>query len=548
VAEVAIPGVRAHRSLVLPRLPRGSRNPDAVVLRASRDARTGCVTVGPDVRCVAGRERPSEEAHEMRRIVRLPGDASYLPSLTVVPRVGAALGSLLERGQPLSATASSSAVADTRASAFAAVDGDPGTTWVADGSDLRPTLSLSWLGQRAVSGVALSVDQDTAARRPDRVVLIWPGGRTEVDLDDRGRARFPAIRTDRLSLRVDSAELASSLGFDRSVTPVPIGISEVRVTGVPFFPARLPTTPVVYPCGTGPRVTVNGRSFRTSVTARPTGLFAMKPALAEICDVGNITLRAGENTVALRGSSAFDVDSLVLRGDGLPGAATRTRASGLASATPVRRVVRVGERAQVLGLRENFNPGWSATRDGRALPALVLDGWQQGFEVRGDEGAVAVTFGPDRAYRWGLGVGVLCLALLGAVVLLPQGRSSGRALPEATRREFGPGLSLALGVLGAGLLAGWIGVLVAVAGGGLAVVIRGRWPEAVWWVLAGVMPVASLAYLVRPWGSAAGWAGALAWPHYLVLVPLAGALALSSARSVAPPRRLRRIAGRSTSR
>jgi arabinofuranan 3-O-arabinosyltransferase len=319
----------------------------------------------------------------------------------------------------------------------------------------------------------------------------------------------------------------------------------------------LPTTPVAYPCGTGPRVTVNGRSFRTSVTARPADLFAMKPAPAEPCDaedveavedVERVVFHAGENTVDVRGSGSFDASSLVLLANGLTGATALTRESGLASATPVRRVVRVGDRAGVLSLRENFNPGWSATRDGRVLPPVVVDGWQQGFEVRGGEGAVAVEFGPDRAYRWGLGVGLLCLALLGAVVLLPLGRSSGRALPEATRRELSPGLSQALGVLGAGLLAGWVGVLVAAAGGWLAVVLRRRLPEAAWWVLAGFTTVASLAYILRPWGSAAGWAGALAWPHYLVLVPLAGAFVLSSARSVEPPKRLRRIAGRSTSR
>ena len=45
LAEVAVPGVRVHRSLVLPRLPAAWGAPDSIVLRADRDARTGCARV-----------------------------------------------------------------------------------------------------------------------------------------------------------------------------------------------------------------------------------------------------------------------------------------------------------------------------------------------------------------------------------------------------------------------------------------------------------------------------------------------------------------------
>ena len=71
----SIPGLRATRSLVLPRLPAGSRTPDAVVLRASRDGRTGCVEVGAGVRCAPGRDRPGEEDQGMtpHRAAPCPG-------------------------------------------------------------------------------------------------------------------------------------------------------------------------------------------------------------------------------------------------------------------------------------------------------------------------------------------------------------------------------------------------------------------------------------------------------------------------------------------
>ena len=487
----------------------------------------------------------------MRRVFRLPESASFRPSLTVVPTAGADLATLLERGQPFSATASSTAVADMRSSALAALDGDPGTTWTAKASDLRPTLSLSWLGEREVSGLALSIDQDAAARRPQRIVLTWPGGRTTVSLDDRGRARFPAVRTDRMTLRLDTTEPAADLGFDRSLTPVAVGISELAVTGVPFFPARLPVTPVRYPCGTGPDVTVNGAAMRTSVTAAPADLIAMKPASAKICGVDKVALRPGGNVVDVSGSSAFGAGALVLRGDRLEHLPVVSSASGLVSETPVQRVVRVAEGMEVLGLRENANPGWSATQHGRPVPSLVVDGWQQAFDVTGRGGSVTVVFEPDRTYRWGLAAGLAGLAALVLVVLVTTRRSRGRAVSAAPGHELRPTVWLALGTLGAGLLAGWTGVLVGTVGWLLAVMLRSRMPDGVCWVLGGCASVASLAYVVRPWGGETGWAGDLAWPHYFLLVSVAGVFALSGApstRSVGPPRRRRLIAGRSSHR
>ena len=49
------------------------------------------------------------------------------------------------------------------------------------------------------------------------------------------------------------------------------------------------------------------------------------------------------------------------------------------------------------------------------------------------------------------------------------------------------------------------------------------------------MVLAAAAYLLRPWGDRTGWAGGLAWPHYLVLV--ASAVLVGGVRRAAPSRR-----------
>ena len=52
-------------------------------------------------------------------------------------------------------------------------------------------------------------------------------------------------------------------------------------------------------------MSVDGRTYRTSVTARPADLVAMAPATARLCGGSTVTLRRGENTVDVRSSAAF---------------------------------------------------------------------------------------------------------------------------------------------------------------------------------------------------------------------------------------------------
>src|SRR5690606_8999279 len=87
------------------------------------------------------------------------------------------------------------------------------------------------------------------------------------------------------------------------------------------------------------------------------------------------------------------------------------------------------------------------------LTPLVVDGWQQGFVVpAGAAGTVEATFGPDGAYRAGLGAGFLALlALLGAGALWHPGRPV-RPLPAASPNvPEAVGLVLLFAILFAGL-------------------------------------------------------------------------------------------------
>jgi arabinofuranan 3-O-arabinosyltransferase len=183
------------------------------------------------------------------------------------------------------------------------------------------------------------------------------------------------------------------------------------------------------------------------------------------------------------------------------------------------------------------------------LRPVTVDGWQQGFELNGRAGTVAESFAPDQPYRLGLGMGLLLLVGLAGLTLVSGRTVADRSPPALDAREIGPGVILGVALVGAGLLAGWIGVAVAAVTAALVLLLlRERTPQAVRWAVGGACVAASFAYVLRPWGSPSGWAGHLDTPSYLVLVSVVGALVLSSPPA---PRRTRvrsRIAGRSTRR
>ncbi len=557
IAEVRAPGLSVSRELVLPSLPEDWGNPDTIVLRRDRDARTGCATVRRAVRCAVGRDRGDEEPGGMSRVVTLNQDATWQPRLVVRPLAGPDLDRLILRDQPIDVQATSSGVPDPRASPIAAVDGAMRTSWLADVDDPRPTLTVSWLGTRPVTGVRLRLGKNVAAALPSTVTLSWPGGSRQVALAG-GVARFPVIRTDQLQIHVDESDEVTDLGFDAQPTEVPVGIAELKVFGVPYLPLRLSPDERTYGCGSGPLLVAGGRILATRVRAAPADLAAGVAVEGRPCASGPagetvaggdpaITLSAGENRVRVVDAAAFGVDAVVLDG---PGVRLPTVVAGaLERSDAVRRTLAPRDTDALVVLRENANPGWVATRSGDRLTPVTLDGWQQGW-LLGDSaaGSVHAEFAPDVAYRAGLAVGLLFAVGLVAVVLLTRRRWAGPVPPalEARRvpRPVGPGL----GLLAGGLLGGWTGVAVAAVALGAAWLVLVRAPSWAAWTLAAPCVVAAVGYALEPWGSSTGWAGDQAWTSYVMLVPLVGALLTTSWWPRGRPSRLSRSAGLSTSR
>ncbi len=583
LAEVGVPGVEVERPLVLPAVPEAWGAPARVLLRRLDEARTGCASVGGRTPCRESQARQPEERRVLDRVVELPAAQGYDAAIRVRGLPGPALADLVQEGQVLAATASSTGPRDLRAAGVAALDGDPGTTWTPRLDDPRPTLTVRFAEPRTIRRLTLGLDPAAPARRVTEATLVWPEGRRRVTFDERGRADLAEagrggggpIRTSSLEVRVTDSADAASIDAAGVGEPLPPGVGELRVNGLDAA-LSFDTDERTYPCGSGPAVSVNGSLRETRVVGAPADIVAGEPVTARLCSPGpgfggdqRLALRAGENRVRLAGSELFVPDRVVLSAPDAPPVDAADTAALPVESDPARREVDPPAGAGTVVLHQNVNPGWAAGQGGEPLAALAADGWQQAWFLDGEEPVVA-DFAPDRTYRVGLLVGLaLLLALALACAFLPRRRwpraddpslaasalGGGPASPASTGRHRAGGGRAALSgastvvVVAAGLLVGWPGVLAAALGFALALGAARFRAEAAPWLAASPVALAAVAYAVRPWGDPSGWAGSLAWPGYAVVLGVSAAVVLAWGRpgSVRDDR-FRRRAGTSTNR
>jgi arabinofuranan 3-O-arabinosyltransferase len=434
---------------------------------------------------------------------------------------------MLQKDQPLNATGSSMAVPDLRASGLAAVDGNRHTTWTPLLTDIRPKLALNWLGERRIDRIRAKLASLAPAQRPTELLLVWPGGERRVELDDQGRGEFPEIRTDQLTVRVTKADGAVSVDHDGSVSRLPVGISELRLHGVPFEPLRLSPDQRTWPCGTGPTIGINGVPRPTKLVASPAELYRGDKVRAIACvPAGRVTLREAENSVRATSSDVAVPDTLDLRRQSETVGPTEA-AVGVDRISPVEQSITPPAGSRIVTLRQNVNAGWTAEQGGTRLDSLVVDGWQQGWVTDGSSEEVHARFGPDTPYRWGLAGGGALLALLVVLGLLPArrwGRTDAQALDARTIPAW---VMVPASVAIAGVLAGWVGAAIGVCGVLLGTASRSWWGDAGSWLLALSALVASFGYFLRPWTDPAGWAGEWAWPAYAVALVLSAGLVVA---------------------
>ncbi|MFG3709134.1 alpha-(1-_3)-arabinofuranosyltransferase family protein [Micromonospora sp. NPDC047670] len=481
IRELTIPDTAPRRALRTPTdLPAGFAGPVAWSFSRGPADRPACFPVaatgpgsdavpsagsgarpaGTVIRCDRFLARVGEEPLGVDRLFQSAKPGTYRLALTAVPRPG---GRLTLPGVPVTAAASSYLAGDPAVAGYAAIDGDPGTAWLADTGDLRPTLRLSWSGPRRIAELRLRPAELPVGSLPESVEVRTPGVSRVLPVGADGVVRFPAVRTDRIEIVVrESAErVADRRGNGWSATP---GIAEVRIPGLDDLLRPIPgTTRVAERCGSGPAVELDGFRYDTAVTGTLADVLAGRPLPVTVCgDIGAVVdLTAGGHRLATSPSAGFVVQDASLRTEAAA-VAPRHREVTVLDWGPTDRRVRVAAGGEaLLVVPENANAGWTATADGRPLTATRVDGWQQAWVLpAGAGGEVHLAFAPDRTYRGGLAAGaVTALGVLLLAVLPLRRRVVAGTVATGTDVVPAEGPAWVAGVLLVVLLAALGGVL-----------------------------------------------------------------------------------------
>jgi arabinofuranan 3-O-arabinosyltransferase len=535
IAEVTVAGVDPTRTLLV----RGDPAATAYDFRVPDDRVDSCFRYVDRPLCATGVAHLGEEAGGIDRTIERASAGDYRVRIEVRPRPGPLLDRLLSSAEAgASVEASSAAVADPMGRPRSAFDGDRGTGWVAAPGDHRPWLRIRLERAVLVDGLRFVVDGALAASSPRRVSVSLDGGEPRrYAVDGDGRLTLPDTRAHDVQIWFDDVNIATSYNpLSRTRSLLPVGVSEVQVRTPEDTTAAVSSAredDVVIPCGAGPDLHLGATTVATGGRVGYADLAAMRDVELIACGAGAASLPAGRVRLEALSKGAFAVTGLALERFPLEGVDRNAVTARARSWDATRREVAVGPRAEatLLAVRENQNDGWAATLNGRTLPKVTVDGWQQAWLLpAGQAATVELRFTPDPTYRTGLVLGLAALVALCVLALVRPRDGPARAVPRtgesAARVGWIVAGSLVLpavgGLLGLGL---WL-VVVALA---LALVRTGTLPRpaaSVASVLAATCYLGAGCWLaVRPWGSD-GYAGTSAVVQLLSVLAL-GAVCVS---------------------
>jgi len=470
IAELAVPQVRAARTLIVPAAP---ATPSAIVLTAA-PATPACFFVADQPRCSTTAARGSEDGTLIDRTVRLPANGSYAPAVWARPRPGLLLNALLDgRAQGAKVTASSTQVSDPVGRPGVVVDGDPATYWTPAAGDADPLLHLTWPSPREITGVRLTLAPGVVASRVGLIRVVGDGGIRGGFLDADGFVKLdPPMRTDEITiLLLDSTATPSFDPYENITRRLPVAVGEVAV--LPGQPTRTIDlgAPANLPCGSGPLLQAGGTTIPTRLVATVRDLLELREVPAEPCTANpRLNLAQGETRIVALASDLAVPTRVRLTADGQSAQPTSSTVQ-ITSWSPTKRHVTIDAHPndRVLAVRENTNPGWRASVAGQVLAPIVVDGWQQGWLVpAGVSGDVVLEFVPGTTYRIGLVLGAVLLLGVAILAALPARRRGAHAPTSSpamggTRQDRV--LALVVGGLSMALVAGVLGAAIALAGG-----------------------------------------------------------------------------------
>ncbi|MEY9875219.1 arabinofuranan 3-O-arabinosyltransferase [Streptacidiphilus sp. MAP12-33] len=476
VSEVAVPGVQVTRYLAVPHdAPTGDAGGVSFSFHRSVAA-TGLL--GPQ----------SPETGLARQFALDRAD-SFGVQLGAVPVPGPALDGLIRSLTPTSplSVVSSPAIANLpQYQGSNLVQADSADGWIAQ-PGTTAQLSYSWKGERTLSELDLQAAGGLSAA-PLTVHLSSPAGERDASVGADGKVTFAPLTTDQVAVTFPKvARVTSYEPITGTQVPLPLGLAKAvfpALSDLTQKPAD-PNTPFTLPCGQGPQLSIDGRTYPTTASGTLGALLSQQAIGVTLCPADfQVSLPAGPgHTLDAPGDapgSPLAITDATLVSTEQNGALAASEPAPGSSARVVDawswgqedRSVRVeAGPAAYLEVHENAAPGWSATLNGRTLQAVTLDGWQQGFLIpAGASGVVHLTYAPQILYVVALVLGAVLLLLVLVTLYVAARRAPGRRAAAVAAR---PGLGVVAGPLVA------VAVLALVGGpmAGAALVLVVLW----WW-------------------------------------------------------------------
>jgi len=552
ISDVLIPGVRVTRLLQPAEDPAGRQ---AASVAFSFHQQVPSPFSFADPRAVP----------PMARTYTLAGQAALVLRASALALPGPGLDALLDKIRPpgrgvLQVSAASTPGAQTAQFPVSLFSGSGGATWIADTAD--PVIHLSWQGKRRITSLIVAPAAGGASS-PLAVKITSPDGTRRASIGFSGVVTLQRpLVTDRMNVSFPRVRQASTVNSTGQLITLPLGLSRLSVPALAKLRVVAPDqrAPFTLSCGQGPALTIDGQPYPTSVSGTIGELSQFLPLRVRLCAPGGaVPSAAGRHTLTTAAGGTFAITDLSLTNTGPAAAGSPARAVAIRSWQPDQRRLGISAgAASYLEVHENYNQGWTATLDGRALTAVRLDGWQQGFAVpAGPGGTVTLTFRPAASYHLALIASLLAIALLLAVTAVsfvrrrsgaawagaaPGGEAPGGAAPD------GGALAVPVKPWAAWLGLAGVAALLFVVGGPVALAVpvlaglgwlaartghRGPWLAGLAFV---AMTVSGLLAALQPTG--AGLLGALGAPAQAsALVALAAALVPAiSVRPRAPDR------------
>jgi arabinofuranan 3-O-arabinosyltransferase len=400
--------------------------------------------------------------------------------------------------------------------------------WIAASPDA--TLHLRWTGPRTIGTIQLTPYGVGIAAQPTQVLISSPAGSRDLPVPQSGVLTFAPLRTNQLDISFPGVMHVTAYNpLVGRAQQLPVGLAGLSIPALGGLSTGQPSpgTPFTLACGQGPPVTVDGRTYATSVSGTASDLSNLTPLPLRLCGPrSTLVLPAGTHWLTSPGTGLpLTVTDLSLGAPSQRATATAGRSLHIGSWGTEYRTATIGSGAQsYLEVHQAANPGWTATLNGHRLTPVTLDGWQQAFVVpAGHGGKVAMAFTPATGYRQALAVSVAAVFVVIVAAVWPSRRRRRTPPPSSSGTHLGL-ITYWLAVAGVTAVLALTGGLAALAVP--AVLLLGWWSPR--WVpllafaamgTAGAVTISGLSH-----GAQAGF-GAFSWAaQAAALLALAAAL------------------------